>query len=197
MRGNNNMRTVLVLALAALAAFAGRPAFAKGGWHYYDPECPVDLGAKSMKFVALQPKKTIERFCDAIPDTGPAVIALDAQDDELRDMIWDIRILRDEGKKGGEEDPTADLEFQLPAEKHKNGMVNFDHNFKNPGKYILLVEAISDDGAKKYVGRHHFTAGLWEPVEIYAMTGFGMLVLLGGGFAARRYASSLRRPKRD
>jgi hypothetical protein len=186
----------LVVALAALAAFAGRPAVAKGGWHYYDPECPIDLGSKSMKFVALQPKKTVERFCEAIPDAGPAVIALDGQDDELRNMIWDIRILRDEGKKDGEEDPNADMEFHLPAEKHKNGMVNFDHSFKNPGKYILLVEAESDDGTKKYIGRHHFTAGLWEPVEIYTMVGFGALVLLGGGFAARRYLAG-RAPKGD
>ena len=195
MRAYSNIRIVLVVALTALTAFAGRPAFAKGGWHYYDPECPIDLGSKSMKFVAAQPQKTIERFCDAIPEVGPAVIALDGQDDELRDMIWDIRILRDEGKKDGEEDPNADMEFHLPAEKHKNGMVNFDHSFKNPGKYILLVEAKSDDGAKKYIGRHHFTAGLWEPVEIYTVVGFGVLVLIGSGFAASRYAAARRRPK--
>ncbi len=195
MRAYSNIWSVLAFALMALAAFAGRPAFAKGGWHYYDPDCPIDLGSKSMKFVALQPKKTIERFCDAIPDVGPAVIALDGQDDELRDMIWDIRILRDEGRKDGEEDPNADLVFHLPAEKHINGMVNFDHSFKNPGKYILLVEASSDDGTRKYIGRHHFTAGLWEPVEIYTVVGFGAVVLIGGGFAARRYAANRRRRK--
>jgi|APFre7841882630_1041343.scaffolds.fasta_scaffold51402_1 hypothetical protein len=197
MRRHSNIRNVLVIALTALAAFTGRPAFAKGGWHYYDPECPIDLGSKSMKFVALQPKKTIERFCDSIPETGPAVIALDGQDDELRDMIWDIRILRDEGKKDGEEDPNADMEFHLPAEKHVNGMINFDYSFKNPGKYILVVEAASDDGTRKYIGRHHFTAGLWEPMEIYTAVGFALLVLIGSGVAARRYAGSRRRPKSD
>ncbi len=193
-RAYSNVWIVMVLALTALEAFAGRPAFAKGGWQYYDPECPIDLGSKSMKFVALQPKRTIERYCDAIPEAGPAVIALDAQDDELRDMIWDIRILRDEGKKDGEEDPNADVEFRLPAAKYTNGMVNFDHSFKKPGKYILLVETLSDGGAKKYVGRHHFTAGLWEPAEIYTFVGFGGLVLLGSGFAVRRYAAARRRP---
>ena len=189
MRAYSGLGIVLIV---ALAPFAGRPAFAKGGWHYYDPECPIELGSKSMKFVASQPKSTVERFCDAIPDTGAAVIALDAPDSELRDMVWDIRILRDQGKKDGEEDPNADLVFRLPKEKHRNGMVNFDTSFKDSGKYILLVEAVSDDGTKKYIGRHHFTAGLWEPVEIYTVVGFGALVLIGSGFAARRYAAARR-----
>ncbi len=184
-----------IVLVVALAALAGQPAFAKGGWHYYDPECPINLGSKSMKFVVSQPKSTIERFCDAIPDTGPAVIALDAPDLELRDMTWDIRILRDEGKKDGEEDPDADLVFRLQAEKHRNGMVNFDHNFKKAGDYILFVELSSEDGTKKYTGRHHFTAGLWEPMEIYTVAGLAAAVLFGGGFAAYRYSAARRRPK--
>jgi hypothetical protein len=183
----------LGIGLVALAAFAG-PAVAKGGWHYYDPECPIELGSKSMKFVASQPKSTVERFCDAIPDTGPAVIALDAPDSELRDMVWDIRILRDKGKHDGEEDPTADVVFRLPIEKHGNGMVNFDTNLKSAGEYILFVELSSDDGTRKYTGRHHFTAGLWEPMEIYTVAGLAAAVLLGAGFAAYRYFA-IRRAK--
>ncbi len=143
-----------------------------------------------MKFVASQPKSTVERFCDAIPDAGPAVIALDAPDSELRDLVWDIRILRDKGPNNGEEDPDADTVFHLPAEKHKNGMVNFDVNIKNAGAYILLVEATNDEGARKYVGRHHFTAGLWEPMEIYTVAGFGAVALIGVGFAASRYLAA-------
>jgi len=192
MRAYSGVRIVLLIALTALSALAARPALAKGGWHYYDPDCPIDLGAKKMKFVASQPKSTIERFCDAIPDAGPAVIALDAPDNELRDMIWDIRILRDQGKNDGEEDPDGDLVFRLAPEKHRNGMVNFDTSFKNSGAYILFVELSSDDGTKKYTGRHHFTAGLWEPMEIYAVTGVAGLVLVGGCFAAYRYAAGRR-----
>jgi hypothetical protein len=181
--------------VAALAALAGPPAFAKGGWHYYDPDCPIDLGAKTMKFVASQPKSTVERFCDAIPDTGPAVIALDAPDNELRDMIWDIRILRVQGKPDGAEDLNADAILRLPPEKYRNGMVNFDANFKSAGDYILFVELSSDDGTKKYTGRHHFTAGLWEPMEIYTVAGFAAVILLAGGFAAYRFSAARRRPK--
>ncbi|MGA8170606.1 MAG: hypothetical protein WB816_07220 [Methylocystis sp.] len=184
MRADNGFAIVLVL---VLAVFAGSPALAKGGWHYYDPDCPVDLGGKKMKFVASQPKSTVERFCDAIPDTGPAVIALDAPDSELREMIWDIRILRDKGKPEGEEDRDADSVFRLPPEKHGNGMVNFDAYLRDAGDYILLVELVSADGQKKLVGRHHFTAGVWEPMEIYTVAGFAAVVLLGGAFAAYRY----------
>jgi hypothetical protein len=109
-------------------------------------------------------------------------------------MVWDIRILRDQGKKDGEEDPNADLVFRLPKEKHRNGMVNFDANFKSAGEYILFVELSSDDGTRKYIGRHHFTAGLWEPMEIYTVAGLVAAVLLGGGFAAYRYLA-IRRVK--
>jgi hypothetical protein len=110
-------------------------------------------------------------------------------------MVWDIRILRDQGKKDGEEDPNADLVFRLPTEKHRNGMVNFDANFKSAGEYILFVELSSDDGTRKYTGRHHFTAGLWEPMEIYTVAGLAAAVLLGGGFAAYRFSAARRRAK--
>ena len=29
------------------------------GWHYYDPDCPISLNDKSIKFVAMQPKKIL------------------------------------------------------------------------------------------------------------------------------------------
>ena len=37
------------------------------GWHYYDPECPVSLGDKTMKFVAMQPKKILTGFVTPYP----------------------------------------------------------------------------------------------------------------------------------
>ena len=173
----------------ALAAFAGTPP-GQGRLALLRPRLSDRSRREINEIVASQPKSTVERFCDAIPDAGPAVIALDAPDSELRDLVWDIRILRDKGPNNGEEDPDADTVFHLPAEKHKNGMVNFDVNIKNAGAYILLVEATNDEGARKYVGRHHFTAGLWEPMEIYTVAGFGAVALIGVGFAASRYLAA-------
>lgn len=179
MRDSRNIRIILVFVLMTIFALAARPALAKGGWRYYDPECPIAVGPNTMKFVAMQPKVNIERVCDALAETGPAIIVLETRDGELRDMSWDIRILRDEGKTDGEESPNADAEFHLPVAKYKNGMVNFDVTFKNAGKYMLLVEATSDDGTKKYIGRHRFTAGLFETAEIYTFIGVGGLALAG------------------
>jgi hypothetical protein len=175
---------------AAALAFAGAafpaPSAMGAGWQYYDPDCPIDLGgSKSMKFVALQPKKTIERICEALPDVGAAVIALDAPDSELRELNWDIRILRDvEGKAAADEPTEAETVRRLPLEKHRNGMMNFDHNFAEAGKYVLYARLASDDGATVYVGRRRFTVGLFNNTELYAFLGFGCLVLaVGGRFA--------------
>lgn len=152
------------------------------GWHYYDPECPVALGEKSMKFVAMQPKKNIDRECVALPDTGPSVIVLDAGDSELRDMNWDIRVLRAKGPDA-EPDPEADAVARLPVQKFRNGMVNFDQNFKQPGYYVLYARLVSDDGAKSYEGRHPFSVGLMTDEEFYVYIGFGIFAVLAGGSA--------------
>lgn len=173
--------------LAAIAivwiALCPRAALA-AGWHYYDPDCPIALGAKAMKFVAMQPKKNIDRVCDALPETGPTVIALDAPDPELREMNWDIRILRDVDRRDGDAGAEAETAFRLPVQKHRNGMANFDHNFVDAGKYVLVAKMTSDDGAKEYVGRHHFTVGLLDKTELYAYVFFACFFgAVGGGSA--------------
>lgn len=180
---------MIALALVPRAAPAA-------GWHYYDPECPIALGAKtdigaktavdpkSMKFVAMQPKKNIDRVCDALPETGQTVIALDAGDAELREMNWDIRVLRDADGDGQGEGADGEAALRLPIQKHRNGMVNFDHNFVEAGKYILFAKLTSDDGTKEYVGRHRFTVGLMDDTEFYSYVFFaGFLLTAGGGLA--------------
>lgn len=167
--------------IAAASNLQPRAAHA-AGWHYYDPECPIALGEKSMKFVAMQPKKNVDRECIALPDVGPSVIVLDAADNELRDMNWDIRILRGKGPNG-DADPDADVVGRLPVQKFRNGMVNFDQNFKEPGEYVLYAKLTSDDGAKSFVGKHPFSVGLVTEEEIYLYLAFGVFVLVAGGVA--------------
>ncbi|HEY8126086.1 MAG TPA: hypothetical protein VIF88_11790 [Methylocystis sp.] len=181
-------RILLGFALAVVAASLLSPrAASAAGWHYYDPECPIDLGGnelgrKSMKFVAMQPKKNVDRECIALPDVGPSVIVLDAADNELRDMNWDVRILRGKGPNG-EADPEADVVGRLPVQKFRNGMVNFDQNFKEPGEYVLYAKLTSDDGAKSFEGRHPFSVGLVTDEEIYLYIAFGVFVVVAGGVA--------------
>jgi hypothetical protein len=160
--------TLSAIGLAPRAAQAA-------GWHYYDPDCPIAVGAKSMKFVAMQPKKSIDRECEALPNAGPSVIVLDAGDNELRDMTWDIRILRNKAPET-DADPDADAVGRLPLQKFRNGMVNFDHDFKQPGNYQLYVKLTSDDGAKTFEGRHAFSVGLVTDTELYLYFAFGAFV---------------------
>ena len=124
----------------------------------------------------------------ALPDTGMTVIALDAPDSELREMTWDIRVLRDVVRNEGGEDVDTATVYRLPPEKHRNGMVNFDFKFTAADKYILLVKMTSDDGATEYVGRHHFTVGLLDNTEVYTYAFFAIfLIAVGGGFAYVAY----------
>lgn len=184
----------LELASVTLAAALCAPPALAAGWHYYDPECPIALGgSKTMKFVAMQPKKTIDRVCDALPDTGATVIALDAPDAELRETIWDIRVLRDNGSDA--EPSEADTLLRLPPQKYRNGMVNFDVNIAGAGKYVLYARLTSDDGAKEFIGRHRFTVGLLDNTEFYAYVGFaGLLAAVGGRFAFLRLRNRSRQP---
>lgn len=184
MRGRGCKVKKLILGAACsllfvLAPLAGARA---AGWHYYDPDCPISLGEKSMKFVAMQPKKSIDRQCDALPDAGPSVLVLDAADNELRDMNWDIRVLRSAGPEATP-DPEADSIGRLPLQKFRNGMVNFDQEFKQAGHYQLYVKLTSDDGVKSYEGRHRFSVGLMTDEEFYLYIAFGVFVVLAGGVA--------------
>jgi hypothetical protein len=169
-------RAALLLAALIFTTAAGHAA----GWHYYDPDCPVAVGEKSMKFVAMQPKKNIDRVCDALSETGPSVIVLDAGDNELRDMTWDIRILRADAADATP-DPETSAVGRLPPQKFRNGMVNFDHNFAEPGNYVLYVKFSGDDGAKSYIGRHPFSVGLVTDDEMYLYAGFAVFLALLAG----------------
>jgi hypothetical protein len=138
------------------------------------------IGEKTMKFVAMQPKKNIDRVCDALAEIGPSVIVLDAGDNELRDMNWDIRILRADAPNATP-DPEASIVGRLPLQKFRNGMVNFDHTFTEPGNYVLYVKFTSENGAKSYVGQHPFSVGLVTDNEMYLYIAFGVFALILGG----------------
>ena len=172
----------LLSGLVLFGALATAGAAHAAGWHYYDPDCPIALGEKSMKFVAMQPKKNIDRVCDALPETGATVIVLDAGDNELRDMNWDIRILRADATDATP-DPESSVVGRLPVQKFRNGMVNFDQNFAQPGHYQLYAKLTSDDGAKSFTGRHHFSVGLVTDEELYLYIGFGVFMVGVSGVA--------------
>ena len=50
-----------------------------------------------MFFTGYQPQSSREEFCDDVPNTGQTVVALDMQETELRNMLTEIRLIKDDG----------------------------------------------------------------------------------------------------
>ena len=71
-------------------------AYAHGGVDVVDNRCVLQIGPNIMFFTASQPQNSRDEFCDDIPSTGQTVVALDMEDTELRDMLTEIRIIRDD-----------------------------------------------------------------------------------------------------
>ncbi len=134
-------------------------AQAHGGVSIDQGQCIMKIGPDTMSFTGYQPQKSREQFCDDIPDVGSTIIVLDAQQDELRDMALDIRVLRNVGQKDDNENQQANTEVYVPPKKYRTGTLNFDYNFKQKGNFIGLVTAKSDDGQKVYLSRFPFAVG--------------------------------------
>ena len=145
------LQFLVALALGTLALV--EQAQAHGGVSIDQGQCVMKIGPDTMTFTGYQPQKSREQFCDDIPDVGSTIVVLDAQQDELRDMALDIRVLRNVGQKDDNENMEANTEVYVPPKKYKTGTLNFEYNFKDKGNFIGLVTAKSDDGSKVYVSR--------------------------------------------
>jgi len=169
------MRFLAVMTMATLGWVA--QAHAHGDVGSNQGQCLMKIGPDTMSFTGYQPLKSRETFCDDIPDAGPTIITLDAQQDELRDMNLEMRVLRDVGQKDDNENLEANTEYFSPPKKYKTGTLTFDHNFAKEGKFIGLVKAKSDDGTKEYVARFPFSVGLTASKDIT------IFLVLGGAAA--------------
>jgi hypothetical protein len=157
-------------------------ALAHGGVSVDQGQCIMKIGPDTMTFTGYQPQKSREQFCDDIPDIGPTIVVLDAQQNELRDMAIDMRVLRDVGQKDDNENLEANTEIYVAPKKYQTGTLNFSYDFKNKGKFIGLVKAVSDDGKKVYVSRFPFSVGetagrelmIYGFFSILGITAFGL-----------------------
>jgi hypothetical protein len=186
---------MIVQFLAALAigliGFVAQ-AQAHGGVSIDQGQCIMKIGPDTMTFTGYQPQKSREQFCDDIPDVGPTIIVLDAQQDELRDMALEIRILRDVGQKDDTENLEQNTEVYVAPKKYRTGTLNFEYNFAKQGKYIGLVKAASDDGKKLYVSRFPFSVGETAGRDLIIYAFFTILGLAGFGLW---YKNSLAKKK--
>ncbi|HUB65765.1 MAG TPA: hypothetical protein VL996_15180 [Methylocella sp.] len=180
-------------------------AYAHGGVGMVDNRCVLRIGPDIMFFTGYQPQNSRDEFCDDIPSVGQTVVALDMQDTELRSMLTEIRIIRDNGthtRMNGlpflNDAELASKEVldpvtitYLPPKKYPTGTLTFEHTFPENGKFIGIVTVENDHG-QKYVSQFPFAVGqsLSRSIGIYAAM---ILVLAAGIYGLWRYSG--QKPK--
>jgi hypothetical protein len=169
-----------VLGLAAAFGLAPASAFAHGGVKLEQDECIFRIGPSSMHFIGYQRSGEEQEFCEAIAQTGPTVIALEAVSDELRDMAMGVRIIKDQGGEANEKgDLSAATVYKLEPKIYRNGIMTFEHDFKDAGRYVAIV-TVRDVLGNEFVSRFPFSVGLytfWGMIE-YILYGVGFLSLV-------------------
>jgi hypothetical protein len=177
-----------LLAVVAMATLGGATqAFAHGGVSINEGQCVMKIGPDQMSFTGYQPLKSRETFCDDIPDVGPTIIVLDAQQDELRDMNLDIRVVRNVGQKDPKENLDQNTEVYVPPKKYRTGTLNFEYNFAQKGNFIGLVTAKNDDGSKVYTSVFPFAVGETAGKDLTIAVFFGLLGLAGFGMYYKHF----------
>jgi hypothetical protein len=187
-------RGAFVVALGVVAAFGLSPsgASAHGGVKLEQDECVMRIGQSTMHFIAYQRSGEEQEFCQDIAQTGPTVIALEAVSEEVRDMAIGVRVIKDVGGDANEKgDLTASTIFKMEPKVYRNGIMTFEHDFKEPGRYVAIV-TVRDDIGNEWVSRFPFTVGLytfWGMIE-YILYGVGFVSLVGVMWLALRAKSN-------
>lgn len=190
--------TAAYLTLASVAT-----AYAHGCYSACDPtpETLIRVGPDQMAFTAYQPVQSREQYGSEIPNTGSTIIALDARQDELREMLIDVRIIRNVGQKDDRINLELNTEFYSPPKVYRTGTVAFDYNFRETGQYVIVVGARSRDGAKDYRGQLAFRVGedtLFQRFTMWSsqqrlLASIGALGPVLAGASLSRFLSSRRR----
>jgi len=148
------MRPVLLSLVLTVGFSFTTQVQAHGGLSLAEDMCKLTIGPYMMHFTGYQPNSSKEKeFCEDIPATGRTIIALDYIEEALRPLPTEIRVIRD---TGSEEDLESITILHIPAKVYSNGSINFEYNFKEPGKFIGLVTT----GIKQeHVSRFPFSVG--------------------------------------
>ena len=166
-------------------------AYAHGGVGMVDNRCVLRIGKDIMFFTGYQPQNSRGEFCDDIPSPGLTVVALDMQETELRNMLTEIRIIRDDGTHTSmnglpvlSPEELASKEVldpvtisYLPPKKYPTGTLTFQHTFPENGKFIGIVTVTNDHG-QKFVSQFPFAVG--EPFG-KSLALYGLLAAAGIG----------------
>jgi hypothetical protein len=173
-------RILAAASFGLVAAFGLTPsaALAHNAVKLEQDECVFKIGPSTMHFIAYQRTGEEQEFCQDIAQTGPTVIALQAVSPDMRDMAIGARIVKDTGdaKKNLEGAALASWEPKV----YRNGIMTFEHNFANAGRYAVVV-TVRDDLGNEFVSQFPFEAGLytfWGMIE-YILYGVGFVSLIG------------------
>jgi hypothetical protein len=174
-----------------LAMVLSAAAHAHGGVGMQDNRCVLRIGPDIMFFTGYQPQFSRDEFCDDIPSTGQMVVTLDMQESELRDMLTEIRLIKDEGNhmrmNGLPFLTDAELASPqvldpvtityVPPKKYPTGTLTFEHTFPEEGKFIGIVTVKNAHG-QSYVSQFPFSVGqvLGKSIGIYISL---VVVLIG------------------
>jgi hypothetical protein len=119
-------------------------------------ECSAQMGPNVITFSFYQPTQSRDQFCEDVPETGPTTVVIDTMQDELRDMMVEIRIV--EAAPNGDDEAAPNEAYLSPAQ-FQTGVIQLEHDFKKQGDYVALVRARSEDGRKEYNARFFFSVG--------------------------------------
>jgi hypothetical protein len=147
-------------------------AYAHGGVGMQDNRCVLRIGPDLMFFTGYQPQNSREEFCDDVPNIGQTVVALDMQELELRNMLTEIRLIKDDGThtqmnglpflSDAELANKAALDAVsialFPPKKYPTGTLTFEHTFPENGKFIGIVTVENDHG-QRFVSQFPFSVG--------------------------------------
>lgn len=186
-------RALNILAAVAALAFAGvaaAPAEAHGRLGAAEGRCRLFIGPDIMNFTGYLPEASKNEFCEDIPSTGPMIMVLDAEQAELRDMMVELRIVKD---VGGEEKENENIEAVTVAYRepktYPNGTINFSHTFGDPGYFVGIVTVTGDHG-ERWVSRFPFSVGksFMRDLPYYILLALGTIATFMIWMAHRRLA---------
>jgi hypothetical protein len=159
-----------LLAAPGTASAHGRLGAAQG-------RCRLYIGPDVMNFTGYLPEASKNEFCEDIPSTGPVIMVLDAEQDELRDMRVEMRIVKDVGGESKEPENLDEITVAYSApKKYPSGTINFEHDFKEGGFFVGVVTVTGDHG-ERWTSRFPFSVdrSLFRDLPAYALMALGVL----------------------
>ena len=173
-------KALAVTGLLLAAALAATPAAAHGRLGAAEGRCRLFIGPDIMNFTGYLPDASKSEFCEDIPSTGHMIMVLDDEQQELRDMAVEIRIVKDVGAAREAEDLNAVTVAYRQPRVYPGGTINFEHIFPEAGYFVGIVTATGEHG-EKWVSRFPFSVGMsaMRTLPIYLLLGIGVLALVG------------------